>query len=356
MRVLIGMSGGIDSTVAAYLLKEKGHEVVGVTMTIWENRSELPKPKQANSCFNPDKTKDLKKIKALCERLGIEHKTLELSDQFEQEVLTNFSEEYMSGHTPNPCVWCNTKIKFGAMVDYAREKGLLFDKFATGHYARIVEKGGRYAVSRAVDLKKDQSYFLYRLTQEQLATTLFPLGEMHKDEVRLIDEAHAFHEVHEQESQDFYGGDYTDLLEVSSKEGNIVDLDGRVLGKHEGIWHYTIGQRKGLGLAAEKPLYVLALRPHSNEVVVGFVEHTYQRSVTAGDLVWGLVDHLEGEVPVLAKIRSTGPPMAARAHQNEDGTVTAVFDSAVQAATPGQSLVLYDGPVILCGGIIKQVG
>lgn len=356
MRVLIGMSGGIDSTVAAYLLKQQGHEVVGVTMTIWSNRSDLPTPKQTNSCFAPDKTEDLEKIKAICSRLGIEHQSLELSDQFEKVVLDNFNTEYMSGKTPNPCVWCNSKIKFGAMVDYAREKGLQFDKFATGHYAQIVEKDGRYAVSRSADVKKDQSYFLYRLTQEQLATTLFPLGGMLKDEVRLIDDEQAFHTVHEQESQDFYGGDYTDLLETSNAEGNIVDLDGNVLGKHSGIWHYTIGQRKGLGLAAEKPLYVLALRAESNEVVVGFVEHTYQSSVTAGNLVWGLGDHLTGEVAVEAKIRSTGSPVPARAFQNEDGTVTAIFESEIQAATLGQSLVLYDGPVILCGGIIERVG
>jgi tRNA-specific 2-thiouridylase len=356
MRVLIGMSGGVDSTVAAYLLKQQGHEVVGVTMTIWGNRSDLPTPKQTNSFFAPDKTKDLEKIKAICVRLGIEHQTLELSDQFEQVVLKNFTTEYMSGKTPNPCVWCNAKIKFGAMLDYARAKGLQFDKFATGHYAQIVEKDGRYAVSRSADLKKDQSYFLYRLTQEQLATTIFPLGGMHKDEVRLIDEEQNFHVVHEQESQDFYGGDYTDLLEVSNREGNIVDLDGNVLGKHEGIWHYTIGQRKGLGLAAVKPLYVLALRADTNDVVVGFVEHTYQSSVTAGNLIWGLSDHLEGEVAVQAKIRSTGFPVDAMAHQNVDGTVTSIFDSEVQAATLGQSLVLYDGPVILCGGIIERVG
>lgn len=356
MRVLIGMSGGIDSTVAAYLLKQQGHEVVGVTMTIWNNRSDLPTPKQSNSCFAPDKTEDLEKIKAICAKLGIEHQTLELSDQFEQQVLRNFNDDYMSGKTPNPCVWCNSKIKFGAMVDYAREKGLQFDKFATGHYARIVEKDGRYAIARATDLKKDQSYFLYRLTQEQLASTLFPLGSLHKDEVRRIDEEQNFHSVREQESQDFYGGDYTDLLETSSKEGDIVDLDGNVLGKHEGIWHYTIGQRKGLGLAAEKPLYVLELRADSNEVVVGFVEHTYNSSVTAGSVVWGLTDHLGSEVDVQAKIRSTGYPVAARARQEEDGRITAIFDSEVQAATLGQSLVLYDGPLILCGGIIERVG
>ena len=350
------MSGGIDSTVAAYLLKQQGHEVVGVTMTIWSNRSDLPKPKQANACFAPDKTEDLKKIKAICSKLGIEHQVLELSDQFEQMVLKSFTDEYISGRTPNPCVWCNSKIKFGSMVDYARAKGLKFDRFATGHYARIIQKNGRYAISRAADLKKDQSYFLYRLSQEQLATTLFPLGEMHKDEVRLIDQEQGFHSDYEQESQDFYGGDYSDLLEVSNKEGTIVDLEGNVLGRHEGIWHYTIGQRKGLGIAAEKPYYVLALRADTNEVVVGFFEQTYQASVTAKDLVWGFADHLAGEVSLQVKIRSTDIPEPIIARQNEDGTITATFASGAQAATLGQSMVLYDGDDILCGGIIERVG
>ncbi|AEV28968.1 tRNA (5-methylaminomethyl-2-thiouridylate)-methyltransferase [Sphaerochaeta pleomorpha str. Grapes] len=354
MKVLVGMSGGIDSSVAAYLLKQMGHEVVGVTMTIWNGKADLPAPKKSNSCFAPEKTEDIKKTKIICDKIGIEHQVLDLSDLYERVVLKDFQDEYLNGRTPNPCVWCNAKIKFGAMVDYAREKGIQFDKFATGHYARIVEKDGRYGIKRAVDLKKDQSYFLYRLSQEQLASTLFPLGEMVKEDVRKIDVEQGFHDVYQEESQDFYGGDYTDLLDVTNKRGNIVDSKGTVLGQHEGIWHYTIGQRKGLGIAAERPLYVLSLRPQTNEVVVGFEEDTFQRSVTANTVVWGSVDHLEGTQQVQAKIRSTGYPSEAVAHQGEDGSITAVFSLDIKAATTGQSLVLYAGDTILCGGIIEE--
>ena len=354
MKVLVGMSGGIDSSVAAYLLKQQGHEVMGVTMTIWNKRSHLTRPLNSTSCFAPDKTEDIIAIKKICEKIGIEHQVLELSDLFEEIVLANFKTEYMDGRTPNPCVWCNSKIKFGAMVEYAKESGLDFDRFATGHYARIVEENGRYAVAKAVDLKKDQSYFLYRLNQQQLARTLFPLGAMTKEEVRRIDVAQGFHKVYQEESQDFYDGDYTDLLDITSRPGNIVNRQGRVLGRHEGIWHYTIGQRKGLGIAAERPLYVLALRSDTNEVVVGFVEDTLQSTVTAGDVVWSSVQTLQQEVMVQAKIRSTGFATEAKAHQNPDGSITAIFSDEVKAATVGQSLVLYDGPVILCGGIIVQ--
>ncbi|MGE4453586.1 MAG: tRNA 2-thiouridine(34) synthase MnmA [Sphaerochaeta sp.] len=354
MKVLVGMSGGIDSSVAAYLLKQQGHDVTGVTMTIWNNRAHLTRPLGSTSCFAPDKSDDIKAIKRICEKIGIEHHVLELSDQFEEVVLANFKDEYMDGRTPNPCVWCNAKIKFGAMVDYARESGMVFDKFATGHYARITEEHGRFAITRAVDLKKDQSYFLYRLSQAQLSATLFPLGDMTKQEAREIDVAQGFHTVYQDESQDFYDGDYTDLLEVENKQGNIVTKKGEILGTHDGIWHYTIGQRKGLGIAAERPLYVLELNAQRNEVIVGFVEDTLQSTVTADEVVWGSRASLDGEVAVQAKIRSTGYPTEAVAHMNSDGTITAVFSDSVKAATVGQSLVLYEGDRILGGGIIKE--
>ncbi|NLA98830.1 MAG: tRNA 2-thiouridine(34) synthase MnmA [Spirochaetales bacterium] len=354
MKVLVGMSGGIDSSVAAYLLKQQGHEVMGVTMTIWNKRSHLSRPLNSTSCFAPDKTEDIRAIKKICEKIGIGHQVLELSDLFEEIVLSNFKAEYMDGRTPNPCVWCNAKIKFGAMVEYAMQSGLVFDRFATGHYARIVEQNGRYAVAKAVDLKKDQSYFLYRLNQEQLARTLFPLGGMTKEDVRKIDVAQGFHKVYQEESQDFYDGDYTDLLDISARQGNIVTKQGEVLGRHEGIWHYTIGQRKGLGIAAPRPLYVLELRADTNEVVVGFVEDTLHSTVTASDVGWSKVSSLEGVDVVPSKIRSTGDATEAKARQNDDGTITAIFSDEVKAATVGQSLVLYDGSTILCGGIIVQ--
>jgi tRNA-specific 2-thiouridylase len=353
MRVLVGMSGGIDSSVAAYLLKQMGHEVLGVTMTIWNKRSHLSRPSNSSSCFAPDKTEDIKAIKEICNKIGIEHTVLELSDLFEQEVLANFKAEYMDGRTPNPCIWCNAKIKFGAMVDYATQSGLVFDMFATGHYAKIVEHHGHYAVAKATDIKKDQSYFLYRLSQEQLKRTLFPLGSMTKEEVRAIDVEQGFHTKYQDESQDFYDGSYADLLDVESKKGNIVSKDGTVLGTHEGIWNYTIGQRKGLGIAAERPLYVLALNAESNEVVVGYVEQTMQTTVFASDVVFSGVQRLEGEVSVQAKIRSTGYPTEAVATQNEDGSITVVFQDEVKAATAGQSLVLYQDDTIIAGGIIQ---
>ncbi|HOE89076.1 MAG TPA: tRNA 2-thiouridine(34) synthase MnmA [Sphaerochaeta sp.] len=354
MRVLLGMSGGIDSSAAAYILKNQGHEVIGVTMTIWSNRAHLQRPVDSVSCFAPDKSEDIERIKELCARLGIEHHTLELSDRFEEEVLSNFKDEYLDGKTPNPCVWCNQRIKFGAMVEYAKKSGLVFDKFATGHYARIVHTGKRWAVGKAKDEKKDQSYFLYRLSQEQLKTILFPLGELAKDEVRVILKEHGHVSDDQEESQDFYDGPYTDLLEVEDKEGAIITRDGRILGTHKGIWHYTIGQRRGLGIAAERPLYVLELRASTNEVVVGFVDETVQHQVEATDVVFGSVAMIEGEVEVEAKIRSVGRPKKAIARRKEDGSIVAFFPEGVNAATPGQSLVLYKDDLVLAGGIITH--
>lgn len=355
MRVLVGMSGGIDSSVAAYLLKQQGYEVTGVTMLIWGGRRNLPKQtRHMNSCYSPNEVEDLPKIKEIADKIGIPHVTVDLSDLYERTIISNFQQEYLSGHTPNPCIWCNAKMKFGAMVDYAREKGLVFDKFATGHYARIAEKGGRYAIERACDPRKDQSYFLYRLSQEQLSRTLFPLGGMLKSDVRKIDVAQGFHKEDQDESQDFYSGDYTDLLDVEDKGGDIVLKTGEVIGRHEGIWHYTVGQRKGLGVAAGRPLYVLSLDPKRNQVVVGYEEDTLEQTVTASQVNWQLLDHIEGEMEVEAKIRSTSRAMVATARENEDGSVTCNFKAPVKAATAGQSLVLYQGDLVVAGGIITK--
>jgi len=351
MKILVGMSGGIDSSVAAYLLKEQGQEVMGITMTIWNRRGHLERPEGSRSCFAPDKSEDIARIKEICAKIGIEHTVLELSDRFEDLVLDNFTSEYLGGRTPNPCVWCNQLIKFGAMVDYASESGLVFDKFATGHYARIAEHNGRLCIERAVDGKKDQSYFLYRLSQEQLQRTLFPLGSLTKEEVRAIDVQLGLHRADQSESQDFYDGDYTDLLEVEDTVGNIVNLRGEVLGTHTGIFRYTIGQRKGLGIASSEPLYVIALRAESGEVVVGTREETMQTTITAGDVVWQSLATIEGEMAVQAKFRSMSELHEATAGER-DGRIFARFPSAVYGAAPGQSLVLYDGDRIVCGGII----
>jgi tRNA-specific 2-thiouridylase len=350
MRILVGMSGGIDSSMAAYLLKSQGHEVIGVTMTVWSNED----PGSAgdeNSCFSSHKAKDLEDAIQICRKIGIAHETLDLSDLFEQEVLRNFRQEYMNARTPNPCVICNQRIKFGAMIEQAHRM-LDFDAFATGHYARIKNQG-RFCLQRAADTLKDQSYFLYRLSQKQLSTTLFPLGELQKKDLRALDAELGFHPEGQSESQDFYSGSYTNLIKEPPKEGLIVDQEGHRLGTHKGFWNYTIGQRRGLGIASPYPLYVVDLDSQRNLVTVGPRELAYSSVARAEDLVWGSIDHLDSPIEAYAKIRSTGEPQKVIA-QGDGKSLKVEFETPALASTPGQSLVLYDKDgFILCGGIIS---
>lgn len=355
-KVLVGMSGGIDSSVVAYKLKSLGYNVSGVTMSVWKADGKYQGNPDKNSCFSPDKTKDIKQAEDVCNKLGIDLKVVDISDLYESVVLNDFRNEYLNGRTPNPCVWCNQKIKFGAMVDMMKKGGLEFDYFATGHYARIVNINGRYAVQKAVDSAKDQSYFLYRLNQDQLSHTMFPLGELTKQEVRQVDVEQGFHPQGQKESQDFYSGHYTDLLDVQPKEGNIVDTDGKILGKHNGMWNYTIGQRKGLGVSAPQPLYVIALDPVKNEVVVGYEDKTGNTGVCATNIVWQAVESISEPIRAFAKIRSTGLAVPCTVYMDSHDNLCADFDSPVKAATCGQSLVVYDrDDIILCGGIINKV-
>lgn len=354
-KVLVGMSGGIDSSVAAALLKEQGYLVEGITMLIWRKDSPYPAPVSANSCYNPEKEEDIREIEDICRRIGIAHHTVDCSDLYESTVLKNFRDEYMHGRTPNPCIWCNSRIKFGAMVEKAREI-FDFDYFATGHYARIRknEKTGRYDLLKALDGKKDQSYFLSRLTQEQLSTTLFPLGEMTKDEVRKIDVSLGFHREGMSESQDFYSGDYTDLLEVEDREGDIILSDtGKKVGVHSGFWHYTIGQRRGLGVSYSEPLYVVSLDPERNEVVVGTEKYIRGLGVVCLNPNWvGETDFESGRI-YSAKIRSTSPGVPAKAEKTPGG-FNLTFSSSVKAPTPGQSAVVYDGDRVIASAVIES--
>ena len=354
-RVLVGMSGGIDSSIAAYLLKKQGYLVSGVTMSLWKDGRAFHGDATKDACFSPNKKEEIDKAKAICDRLGIEHTVLDISDLYESTVLKNFRDEYLSGRTPNPCIWCNQKIKFGAMVEYAKAAGLQFDYFATGHYARIEQENGRFCLKRGLDPMKDQSYFLYRLSQRQLSTTLFPLGSMTKADVRAIDVELGFHPEGQSESQDFYSGSYADLLDVEPTPGDIVDTEGRVLGRHNGIWNYTIGQRKGLGVSAPKPLYVISLDVAKNRVVVGYEESTVNTTVRATNLNWVSVEELPSSIHASAKIRSTGTPVACEVSIDSQDRLCAVFDTPVKAATPGQSLVVYDSDKVLVGGIIDSV-
>ncbi|MBK5201569.1 MAG: tRNA 2-thiouridine(34) synthase MnmA [Spirochaetaceae bacterium] len=358
MKVLVGISGGIDSAVSAYLLKQKGYEVSAVTMLLGNNESsKIANPMGTNYCFAPNKDEDLRKVKEICKKLDIPHTVVDISSTFEETVLSDFKKEYLNGRTPNPCVWCNVKVKFGAMVDAARAAGLDFDKFATGHYARILEENGRFFIKRAKDQIKDQSYFLYRVTQEQLSNTIFYLGDYEKTEIRAIDVEQGFHKEEQTESQDFYGGDYTDLLGVEAIPGDIVTRDGKVLGKHNGLFHYTIGQRKGLGIAAPQPLYVIELDTVRNEVIVGNKEDTFHSEVEATQVVWSKVETLEDGMYEV-KIRSTGLPIQAlvSSYKNEAGedVLKAIFNPPIQAASEGQSLVIYQDDCIMAGGIINK--
>ncbi len=352
---LVGMSGGIDSSIAAYLLKKRGYEVSGVTMSLWKEGRVFHGDATKDACFSPNKKEEIEKARSICDKLEIEHHVLDIADLYESTVLKNFKDEYLGGRTPNPCIWCNQKIKFGAMVDYAKEAGIQFDYFATGQYARIERENDRYCLKRRMDPLKDQSYFLYRLSQRQLARTLFPLGSMSKKQVRTIDVELGFHPEDQGESQDFYSGSYADLLDVEPTPGDIVDMQGKVLGRHNGIWNYTIGQRKGLGVSAPKPLYVISLDVPGNRVVVGYEENTVNTVVRATNLNWVSIEDLPSTIHASAKIRSTGIPVACQVSIDSQDRLCAVFDVPVKAATPGQSLVVYDNDKVLVGGIIESV-
>ena len=342
MRIAVGLSGGVDSSVAAALLAEQGHTVVGVTMKLW--REGRYKGGAKDACFGPGETEDIARAEVLCRQIGIEYRVFDCAGEYEKTVLEYFRNEYLSGRTPNPCVRCNAAMKFGVLPRLTRESGLEFDKFATGHYAQIREQDGVFHLLRGVDEKKDQSYFLYRLGQDQLRNLIFPLGGLHKTEVRKLAERYGLEVKDKPDSQDFYSGDHVELLNVAPRRGNIVDTAGNILGTHNGFWNYTIGQRKGLGIAAEHPLYVLELNACRNEVVVGGANDTLRHELTLADCSW-ISDEPCGEVQV--KIRSTSRLFPAFFKKD-----TLTFTNAVSAAARGQSAVLYRDKEVLGGGII----
>jgi tRNA-specific 2-thiouridylase len=362
MKILVGMSGGVDSSVAALLLKEQGHEVIGAIMSIWseEKHKRLAPLVKTNSCkdacYGPNEKEDIEEARKIAEKIGIQFYVFDCSKQYEQIVLDNFKEEYLSGRTPNPCIRCNSLIKFDVLPFLAKQSGLKFDKFATGHYARVEfdEKNERYLLKKGKNLKKDQSYFLYKLRQGQLENIIMPLGGYEKDEIREIAKNNGL-KVHDKpDSQDFYSGDYNEFLEVKPKIGNIVDKSGKILGIHKGIWNYTIGQRKGIGIAHTSPLYVIGLNEEQNEVIVGEADETFKKSLTAIELNWVSIKKLDKEIKATAKVRSSQIPVEVTLKPEQD-KVFVEFKDMQKALTKGQSVVFYQEDILLGGGIIDDV-
>jgi tRNA-specific 2-thiouridylase len=258
MRIAVGMSGGVDSSVTALLLLREGHQVTGITMSLWAAAGDRPPelPKGKHGCYGPDEAEDIQDSRAVCSALGIEHRVFDCSQEYRDIVLADYRDEYTAGRTPNPCVRCNSRVKFGMLLARARAAGVAFDHFATGHYARVGwdPARGRHLLSKAAEPRKDQSYFLYRLTQEQLGAALFPLGGHRKEDTRRIAREAGLPVSDKAESQDFYSGDYRTLLGKDRQTGPILDTTGRIVGAHPGVWNYTRGQRRGLGVAAGQPL------------------------------------------------------------------------------------------------------
>ena len=348
------MSGGVDSSVAAFLMKEAGYDCRGATMRLY--RAPAFQAHSPKSCCSDRDEEDAAYI---CYQLGIPHEAICCTKSFEQQVIRKFVREYEEGRTPNPCIDCNRYLKFDSLYRRAMELGC--EKIVTGHYARIAKENGKYVLKKALNPEKDQSYVLYNLDQELLAHTLFPLGEMTKDQTRAVAEENGFINAAKPESQDICfvpDGDYAAMIKryrgKDYPKGNFVDTDGNVLGQHNGIIGYTIGQRRGLGIPDKKRLYVTKLDVDNNQVILGDNEDLFKREVNIRDFHWITGDAPKDEFRCNAKIRYRHKEQPGVCIINSDGTAVFTFDEPQRAITPGQSAVLYDGDYVLGGGIISN--
>ena len=355
-KVVVGMSGGVDSSVAAWLLKEQGYEVIGVTMQIWQDEEEETL-EENGGCCGLSAVEDARRV---AERLEIPHYVMNFKEEFKRSVMDYFVAEYLAGRTPNPCIACNRYVKWETLLKRSLDIGA--DYIATGHYARITQlENGRYAISCSVTAAKDQTYALYNLTQEQLSHTLMPVGAYSKEEIREIALGLGLNVANKPDSQEICfvpDQDYAGFIERTtgkpSPEGNFIQADGTILGRHKGIIHYTIGQRRGLGLPMGRRVVVTEIRPETNEVVIGEQEDVWTDRLLAGRLNWMAVPELTERREALAKIRynHAGTPCTLRKISPDQVQVR--FHEPVRAVTPGQAVVFYDGDLVLGGGTILR--
>ncbi|MBQ4537227.1 MAG: tRNA 2-thiouridine(34) synthase MnmA [Lachnospiraceae bacterium] len=354
-KVVVGMSGGVDSSVAAFLLKEQGYDVIGVTMQIWQDEAEEEKSAEGGCC-GLTAVDDARRV---AEKLNIPYYVMNFKQEFKKQVMDYFVAEYLRGHTPNPCIVCNRYVKWEALLKRSLEIGA--DYIATGHYARIDRlPNGRFAIRNSVTASKDQTYALYSLTQEQLSRTLMPVGEFAKDEIRKIALEAGLPVANKPDSQEICfipDDDYAGFIEREAGSavpgpGNFVDKDGKVLGRHKGITHYTIGQRKGLEIAMGRRVFVTEIRPETAEVVLGENEDVFTDRVLCDRVNFMSVADVTEPTRVKAKIRYNHQGEYCVLEKQADGSVLCRFEKPVRASTPGQAVVFYDGEYVLGGGTI----
>jgi tRNA-specific 2-thiouridylase len=359
MKVVVAMSGGVDSSVAAALLKEQGYEVIGITMQLQPSNRLAEEVDRFGGCCGLDAMTDAKKI---ARTLDIPHYVVNFRDVFARQVIADFCREYSLGRTPNPCIRCNQYIKFDALLKRAQELGA--GTIATGHYARIEKENNsrRYLLRKSIDRRKDQTYVLYTMTQEQLHHSLFPVGDLTKEEVRHIAEQLGLPVSGKAESQEICfipDNNYPEFLKeytgITPRPGPIIDREGNVLGEHRGIVSYTIGQRKGLGIASREPLYVTAVNAEANTITVGGKDEVYATGIIASGLNWISIEKLDSPITVKAKIRYLNREAEAIITPTGTGEVIVRFQEPQMAPAPGQAVVFYDGDIVVGGGLIARV-
>ena len=354
MKVVVGMSGGVDSSVAAYLLKQQGYEVIGVTMQIWQ-KEDNQTVEENGGCCGLSAVEDARRV---AQMLDIPYYVMNFREEFDQKVIRYFMREYLNGRTPNPCIACNRYVKWESLLQRSMQIGA--DYIATGHYARIEQlQNGRYAIRNSVTAAKDQTYALYNLTQEQLMRTKMPVGAYEKSQVRAIAEKLGLYVAHKPDSMEICfvpDQDYARFIEENSgkkiPEGNFVTTDGKIVGRHRGITHYTVGQRKGLNLSMGKPVFVLEIRPETNEVVLGENRDVFTYELDADHINFMSIPDIQDEMLLKAKIRYSHSGSMCKVTRTGEDTIHCEFLEPVRAVTPGQAVVLYDGEYVAGGGTI----